>query len=57
LGVYHSGNEPEASPFLFRLREVSKSTLLHSEKPHLTADLLELELQLNNTPKPGAPAV
>jgi len=43
---------PETSFFLLGPRQVGKSTLLHDEKPHLTIDLLDPELQLsyNKTP-------
>lgn len=38
---------PETSFFLLGPRQVGKSTLLHDEKPHLTIDLLDPELQLS----------
>jgi predicted AAA+ superfamily ATPase len=44
---------PEASFFLFGPRQVGKSTLLHSEKPHLTIDLLDPELQLSYNKSPN----
>lgn len=44
---------PEASFLLFGPRQVGKSTLLHNEKPHLTIDLLDPELQLSYNKNPN----
>jgi uncharacterized protein len=44
---------PDTSFFLFGPRQVGKSTLLHSEKPHLTIDLLDPELQLTYNKNPN----
>ena len=50
---YLQNKLPEISFFMFGPRQVGKSTLLHSAKPHLTIDLLDPELQLayNKSPK------
>ena len=45
-------NLPEISFFLFGPRQVGKSTLLRAERPHLTLDLLDPELQLSYTKSP-----
>jgi predicted AAA+ superfamily ATPase len=50
---YLQNKLPEASFFLFGPRQVGKSTLLHSEKPHLTLDLLDPELQLSYNKSPN----
>jgi predicted AAA+ superfamily ATPase len=50
---YLQNKLPEASFFLFGPRQVGKSTLLHSEKPHLTIDLLDPELQLSYNKNPN----
>ncbi|MGD8335765.1 MAG: AAA family ATPase [Desulfobacterales bacterium] len=44
---------PETSFFLFGPRQVGKSTLLNAEKPHLTIDLLDPELQLSYNKNPN----
>ena len=44
---------PETSFFLFGPRQVGKSTLLHSERPHLIIDLLDPELQLSYNKNPN----
>ncbi|MGD8975791.1 MAG: AAA family ATPase [Desulfobacterales bacterium] len=50
---YLQNKLPESSFFLFGPRQVGKSTLLHSEKPHLTIDLLDPELQLSYNKSPN----
>ena len=50
---YLQNKLPKASFFLFGPRQVGKSTLLHSEKPHLTIDLLDPELQLSYNKSPN----
>ena len=50
---YLQNKVPETSFFLFGPRQVGKSTLLHSEKPHLTLDLLDSELQLSYNKSPN----
>ena len=50
---YLQNKLPEASFFLFGPRQVGKSTLLHSEKSHLTIDLLDPEIQLSYNKNPN----
>lgn len=50
---YLQNRMPENSFFLFGPRQVGKSTLLHAEKPHLTIDLLDPELQLSYNKSPN----
>ena len=50
---YLQNKLPEISFFMFGPRQVGKSTLLHSEKPHLTIDLLDPELQLSYNKSPN----
>ncbi len=50
---YLQNKLPEASFFLFGPRQVGKSTLLKSEKPHFTIDLLDPELQLTYNKSPN----
>lgn len=50
---YLQNRVPETSFFLFGPRQVGKSTFLHSEKPHLTIDLLDPELQLSYNKNPN----
>jgi len=50
---YLQNKLPEASFFLFGPRQVGKSTLLNSEKPHFAIDLLDPELQLSYNKSPN----
>jgi len=50
---YLQNKLPETSFFLFGPRQVGKSTLLHSENPHFTIDLLDPELQLSYNKNPN----
>jgi len=50
---YLQNRLPETSFFLFGPRQVGKSTLLHFEKPTLTIDLLDPELQLSYNKNPN----
>ena len=50
---YLQNKLPETSFFLFGPRQVGKSTLLNSEKPHFAIDLLDPELQLSYNKNPN----
>ncbi len=50
---YLQNRLPETSFFLFGPRQVGKSTLLHNEKPYLSIDLLNPELQLSYNKNPN----
>ena len=50
---YLQSKLPEASFFLFGPRQVGKSTLLNAEKPQITIDLLDPELQLSYNKNPN----
>lgn len=50
---YLQNRLPETSFFLFGPRQVGKSTLLHNEKPYLSIDLLDPELQLSYNKNPN----
>lgn len=50
---YLQNTMPETSFFLFGPRQVGKTTLLRSEKPHVTIDLLDPELQLSYNKNPN----